>query len=340
MARPAERFISELNEHDRLELERIRSSGDSRRERDRAHAVILSSQGVEVSQIARIFGVIKQTAYAWLDRWDNGDSLKDQQRPGAPRKLNDEAEQLLLDQLAKKPHHPKNAIDCVETAFDIRISNDTLRRIAKRQSLAWKRLRGSLSDRRDQVAFDKGKADIRTFLDKQDNEELHVWFFDEASFSLTPSIPYGWQPIGETIEIPFQRGNTLSALGFIDIECNFHPYEFTGSVNSEVAISVFDHFANSVDGDNVVILDNAPVHRSNLFRNQIPRWEEQGVKLYFLPPYSPELNLIEIVWRNIKHHWLPLKAYRSALSLWDHLGDVMSKIGSQFAIDFPSLEFT
>jgi hypothetical protein len=33
--------------------------------------------------------------------------------------------------------------------------------------------------------------------------------------------------------------------------------------------------------------------------------------IYLLPAYSPELNLIEILWRMIKYHWLPLKAYES-----------------------------
>jgi len=33
--------------------------------------------------------------------------------------------------------------------------------------------------------------------------------------------------------------------------------------------------------------------------------------LHWLPPYSPELNLIEILWRKIKYQWLPLRAYLS-----------------------------
>ncbi|WP_197454279.1 transposase [Stieleria varia] len=51
--------------------------------------------------------------------------------------------------------------------------------------------------------------------------------------------------------------------------------------------------------------------------------------IYFLPPYSPELNLIEIVWKKITHQWLPLQAYKSAQSLWDELGAVLAEIGKK-----------
>jgi transposase len=37
----------------------------------------------------------------------------------------------------------------------------------------------------------------------------------------------------------------------------------------------------------------------------------QGLYLLFLPPYCPELNLIEILWRKIKYEWLPVSAYES-----------------------------
>jgi transposase len=50
--------------------------------------------------------------------------------------------------------------------------------------------------------------------------------------------------------------------------------------------------------------------------------------------YSPELNLIEIVWRKIKYESMPFSAYQSIDSLQDALFDILGKIGSQFKIDF------
>jgi hypothetical protein len=45
----------------------------------------------------------------------------------------------------------------------------------------------------------------------------------------------------------------------------------------------------------VVILDNSFIHRSKKFKAKMKEWEEQEVLIFFLPPYSPELNLIEIL---------------------------------------------
>jgi len=66
--------------------------------------------------------------------------------------------------------------------------------------------------------------------------------------------------------------------------------------------------AESGDGrPTFVVLDNARIHHA------IPeqtRWEwliDHKMMLWFLPAYSPELNLIEIVWKNAKHHWRSLK---------------------------------
>jgi transposase len=58
--------------------------------------------------------------------------------------------------------------------------------------------------------------------------------------------------------------------------------------------------------------------------------------VYLLPAYSPELNLIEIIWRMIKYHWPPLNAYDSYKDLFRELGKVLKGIGSKYQINFAS----
>jgi len=47
------------------------------------------------------------------------------------------------------------------------------------------------------------------------NGELELWFFDEVGFDLEPKVPYAWQPIGETIEVPCSKSSRLNVLGFL-----------------------------------------------------------------------------------------------------------------------------
>ena len=59
----------------------------------------------------------------------------------------------------------------------------------------------------------------------------------------------------------------------------------------------------------IVVLDNASFHRSLEVQEAIPELWKRRIYLYYLPPYSPELNPIERVFRTIKHHDLPERTY-------------------------------
>ena len=96
-------------------------------------------------------------------------------------------------------------------------------------------------------------------------------------------------------------------------------YVFEGSVNSDVVIACFDKFTKNLDKKTVVIIDNASMHTSHAFLDNIDRWEKQNLFIQNIPPYSPELNKIEILWRKIKYEWLDVSAYESFTSLKENL---------------------
>ena len=56
--------------------------------------------------------------------------------------------------------------------------------------------------------------------------------------------------------------------------------------------------------------------------------------VYFLPTYSPTLNLIEILWKRIKHHWLPIEAFQSFNSLYHHIQNILVNYGSKIPLPF------
>jgi transposase len=105
-------------------------------------------------------------------------------------------------------------------------------------------------------------------------------------------------------------------------------------VNADVVIACFDSFSEKLTGKNVVIMDNAPVHKSKKFLSRLPEWRKRGLDIRFLPPYSPELNLIEILWRKIKYEWLPFSAYTSFNKLKEWVEDILVKFGSRYTIQF------
>jgi len=84
----------------------------------------------------------------------------------------------------------------------------------------------------------------------------------------------------------------------------------------------------------VVFLDNASTHTCSNFMENIELWEKKGVFIKFLPAYSPELNIIETLWRFMKYWWLPFGAYSSFDNLVNEVENIFWKIGDQFQICF------
>ena len=188
--------------------------------------------------------------------------------------------------------------------------------------------------KRNKTAFLQAKNEIDALHKQEANGELDVYYFDESGFNLTPEIPYAWQPIGETIGIPSGKSERLNVLAFCNKKLDFFQRTVQGYVDSEIVINFFDEFSLKIEKETVVIIDNASVHTSKKLKNQLEKWDAKGLHVKYLPTYSPELNLIEIVWRFIKYSWLPLSAYLSFKNLKTNLQNVLDGIGSKYQITF------
>lgn len=337
MPRMASRFVDELSEDEVQVLRFLMDHGSTPRERHRAHAIILSHERKTVNEIAEIFGVDRDTVTNWLNRWtkDGLDGLADKPRSGATPTLDESERQTALEFLEKYPNQSKRVLEELKKKTGKTISLSTLKRLARKAGLRWKRMRRSSKSKRDEQAFNEAQNDLATFQELHNQGDLDLYYFDESGFTLTPSVPYGWQKIGTTIEIPSQRSRQINTLGFLSYDGRtLFPYTLDCTVDTDCVISCMDDFSEQITNTTYVVLDNASPHSSKLFFEQLPRWEKKGLFIYFLPPYSPELNLIEILWRRIKYSWIPLSAYESFENLKDGLWSVLTSIGKEFKLNF------
>ncbi len=123
-------------------------------------------------------------------------------------------------------------------------------------------------------------------------------------------------------------------MGFINRNNQLESFIVKGSINSDVVIACFDSFSETITNKTIVIIDNASIHTSKAFNENINKWEEKGLFVKRLPPYSPELNIIEILWRFIKYQWLPFSSYNSLKNLIVELENVLINVGGKFRINF------
>jgi hypothetical protein len=236
-------------------------------------------------------------------------ALFDGSRRGRPPKLSkDEADEAVAT-LREDPRSIKKAVATTNETTGKEISEWTLKRIAKSAELRWKRMRKSVKGKRNQAEFEHVKAEISTLHEQEAAGELEVYYFDESGFSLIPEVPYAWQAVGETIEIPSSRSKRLNVLGFCNKQQDFHATTVQGYVDSEIVIACFDRFCGTINKNTVVIVDNASMHTSGKFKGKLEEWAENGLTVKYLPTYSPELNLIEIVWPGLfSSKFLAMKA--------------------------------
>ena len=155
MARPESRFISKLNKAQVQNLEERRDDGANSRIRHRAHAVLLSFQGTTVKALTQVFQTSRNVICRWLDRWDKEefDGLADKPRPGATPKLTDDEQVRAMELLEQHPRSSERVLLEVRKETGKEISGATLKRLAKKNGLVWKRMRKSLRGKRDQKKF-------------------------------------------------------------------------------------------------------------------------------------------------------------------------------------------
>ncbi len=173
--------------------------------------------------------------------------------------------------------------------------------------------------------------------EREDLGEHELYYFDESGFSQSSPVPYAWSPIGQPFEMTaYSHSRRLNVLGFLSRAGKLVYHTSTEPVTTETVIEAFDQFVAQKDPDTfaIVVLDNASMHRSKAFRSKIMEWMSHRVHLVYLSAYSPELNLIEILWRQMKYAWLPLSAYLS----FDHLSKEVCRLfdgyGSERTINF------
>src|SRR3954462_11972486 len=150
-------------------------------------------------------------------------------------------------------------------------------------------------------------------------------FLDETSVKTNMVRTHGRAPVGERLvaSVPHGHRKTSSFIGCVSEDGMIAPYVLDGAVNAELFIAYIEQIlVPTLRVDDIVIMDNLPVHKVPAVRRAL---EAAGAQLLFLPPYSPDLNPIEMVFAKMKAK-LRHEAHRTVDALWRALGRIASAI--------------
>jgi transposase len=333
-------------------LERIHKSSRHHQVRQRAQCCLLSHEGYSINQLASIFKVTRLTITNWLNDWDKFAlvGLYDRQGRGRKPKLTPEQQQQVKAWAKETPKNLDLVQNKIESKWKTQVSKDTIKRILIFLGLTWRRIKKQVAGQPDPLIY-KAKREELSELKKRDRAgEIDLRYVDETGFCLEPYVPYAWQesgvgadgfPVhatdpskGEQIMVDSQISKRLNAFGILNRRQELEVFLFEGTINSDVVIACIDRFSEKIKIETVLVIDNASIHTSNAFLDKQSEWEEKGLTIFFLPTYSPELNVIEILWRFIKYQWMEIDAYKSWSSLVDAVENIFIKFGSEYKINF------
>ena len=169
----------------------------------------------------------------------------------------------------------------------------------------------------------------------EDAGKCHVLYGDESGFCLSPLVPYLWQSKGKTLGLPARaHSRRLNVLGFLSKDGFLRHWQTPGKMTTPFVIASIESLLPALSRPTVLVLDNATVHRSKLVQAKRNEWKQKGLRLLFLPPYCPHLNLIENLWRQVKYRWLGTEAYTDFATLCQSVTTVLEQVGAKYQLSF------
>jgi len=283
-----------------------------KRDADRIKAIVLLARGWTPIQVAEALLVDDETIRNYMKRYQSGGVkalLKDDYK-GFIGKLSDEEIKLLDSHLQQETYlKVQDIVSYVKKVFKIEYTISGMTDLLHRLDYSYKKPKvvPGKADRKAQENFIRSYKRIKAVKGENDP----IYFMDGVHPQHNTIAAYGWIKKGVEKEIKSNTGRQrLNINGAINIENQKVSVHYAKSVNAQSTIVLFKKLeaANKKAGKIYVICDNARYYRSKLVKKYL---KKSKIKLKFLPPYSPNLNLIERLWKHFKKIILYNKYYES-----------------------------
>jgi transposase len=189
------------------------------------------------------------------------------------------------------------------------------------------------ADTEEQARFKQEELEPR--LEEAKNGKRAVFFMDASHFGLSPFLGFLWSGVRIFIPAPSgrQRFNVLGALNAITQEV-FTVTNQTYITSVQVCELLTQLVALGLGGPITVVLDNARYQRC---QRVLEHAASLGIELLFLPPYSPNLNLIERLWKFVKKQCLYSKYYEKFEPFKQAISDCLALTSTKYKSELKSL---
>lgn len=297
----------------------------------------LKSQGVSAADACRLCGISKPTWYRYLREYRAGglEKLKAGSCPRHPSPLADYRALIAADFRQHPPASIAEAAQRIEQLTGLRRGPTQVRQFLKSLGMKPRKV-GQIPAKVDveaQEAFKTEELEPR-LAEAQAGQRL-VFFMDAAHFVFAPFLGLVWCFERVFVKAPSgrQRFNVLAALNATTHD--LLTVQNLTSITSETVCELLQLLASAQPGVPLtVVLDNARYQRCQLVQNLAQSLE---IELLFLPPYSPNLNLIERFWKFVKKQCLYSKYYADPHAFQQAIRTCIAQAPTQYRAELASL---
>jgi transposase len=277
----------------------------------RLHSIYLKSidQSLSCEKVGLYSGLSRQKVSDFIKIYNQSgiEGLKFNNYGTNKSELENHSETLLLN-LEKQPvHQLSQAQERIESLTGIKRSLSAVESFLKRNDFSYQKT-GQIPSKADVCKQETYLNEtLNPAIEKAKNGEIYLLFLDAAHFVMGVFLCNVWSKVRLFIKSSAgrQRLNVIGAVNAINKKILFQTN--TTSVNADAMVK-FLHYLKSEMPDKPIsiVLDNARYQHCNLIKNLA---QSLDITLLFLPPYSPNLNLIERVWKFTKKNALRGKYY-------------------------------
>lgn len=331
-----------LTDQAREELKQQQKVEKNRRTLDRIRAVLLADKGWTYKQIAEALFVDPETISRHVGEYGQNKKIA-LESGGSSSKLNEEQTQDLITYLEENTYTKVSDICLyVQNKYGIKYTVAGMTSWLKQQDFSYKKPKGrpAKADSLQQAAFVTAYEELK----KTKGPDEPVVFMDGVHPTMATKISYGWIRKGKDKLIATTASRTrMNIVGSINLETMEVQVKEYPTLNSESIIDYWKELKKSYPqaGKIHVILDQGSYNTSEQTQKEA---KELGIKLHYLPPYSPNLNPIERLWKvmneQVRNNYFfsSAKEFRQKImrffnETWKELGTSMSsRINDNFQV--------
>lgn len=322
-----------LTQEEKATLERRHKNCTHSKESDRMKAVLLRSEGWTVSSISQALRRHESTIIRHLNDFREG-KLSLTSGGSDSRLSSSQTEALMAHLEAHTYHHVHDIIAYIESRWSIHYSVPGMNKCLHRNGFSYKNPKGHpyKADKVRQKAFVEKYHALKEALEADDA----LYFSDSVHPSQATKLSYGWIRKGHDKKLETTASRTrVNIMGALRLDAISHTiaaqYE---TINAESIVShlrlVRQH--HGAKGKIIWILDQAPYHRAEAV---VKEAQKLNIQLEYLPPYSPNLNPIERLWKVMNeqvrnnHFFKSAKDFKKAIKRF--FNEILPKIGDSLS---------